>query len=138
MTPAAALDARTGSLAVEIVLAAGALIAAIWRRAPRARRDAQVELRVEEEGETRTLRLLPPVTLGRGQDALLRVSDPHASRLHAILDTEDGFAFVEDLGSRNGTLVNARPIDGRVRLSPGDEIGLGRVRVVFIGEVPWT
>ncbi len=134
----APLELRSTSLFSVLLLGAGAFVGLLWRRQAKPTADVQIELKVDEEGVRRTLRLRPPITFGRGADAALRVVDPHASRLHAILDIEDGFAFVEDLGSRNGTLVNARPISGRVRLAPGDEIGLGRVRVIFSGEVPWT
>jgi hypothetical protein len=133
-----ALWLRINSLWAVIGIAAFGGAALCVRRPARPASGAQLELRVEEAPEYRTLRLQPPITVGRGADAILRVRDPHASRLHAILDVEDGSPFVEDLGSRNGTLVNARPIEDRVRLQPGDEIRVGRVRIVFNGEVPWT
>ena len=98
----------------------------------------QIELRIEEGTRRRTVRLAPPITIGRSDDAQLRLLDPHASRLHALIDMEEGIPFVEDLGSRNGTRVNARPISGRVALAPGDDIRVGRARIVYSGEVPWT
>jgi pSer/pThr/pTyr-binding forkhead associated (FHA) protein len=98
----------------------------------------RIELRIEEEAQRKTVRLLLPITIGRSDDAQLRLNDPHASRLHALIDVEEGTAFVEDLGSRNGTRVNARPISGRTALAPGDDIRVGRARIVFSGEVPWT
>lgn len=98
----------------------------------------RLELRVEEEHQRKTVRLPLPITIGRSDDAQLRLSDPHASRLHALIDVEEGTAFVEDLGSRNGTRVNARPISGRTPLVPGDDIRVGRAKIVFSGEVPWT
>ncbi len=98
----------------------------------------RIELRIEEGEQRKTVRLSLPITVGRSDDAQLRLNDPHASRLHALIDVEEGTAFVEDLGSRNGTRVNARPISGRTTLAPGDDIRVGRARIVFSGEVPWT
>ncbi len=98
----------------------------------------RVELLIEEGDQRRTLRLVLPITLGRSDDAQVRLNDLHASRLHALIDVEEGTAFVEDLGSRNGTRVNARLISGRTTLAAGDDIRVGRARIVFSGEVPWT
>jgi pSer/pThr/pTyr-binding forkhead associated (FHA) protein len=96
-----------------------------------------VELRVEEEPQTRTLRVPLPVTIGRAADANLSVTDAQVSRMHARIELHDGRLSVRDLGSRNGTLVNARPIDVPTPVQPGDDIDVGSVRIV-IGEVgPW-
>ncbi|MGH7606444.1 MAG: FHA domain-containing protein, partial [Gemmatimonadales bacterium] len=50
----------------------------------------------------------------------LDVSSRHA----AIVRKPDGF-WLQDLGSRNGTLVNGRRISGDVLLKDGDVIGFG-------------
>jgi pSer/pThr/pTyr-binding forkhead associated (FHA) protein len=59
------------------------------------------------------------------------------SRAHARIDLSDGVLCVRDLDSRNGTLVNARPIDGPTDLHPGDEIDIGTTRIVYGGVGPW-
>jgi len=38
---------------------------------------------------------------------------------------------VEDLGSRNGTHVNDRPVTAPTPLADGDEVRLGTVRMTF-------
>jgi pSer/pThr/pTyr-binding forkhead associated (FHA) protein len=96
-----------------------------------------VVLRVEEEGRTRTVRASVPITIGRAPTATLVVSDVQVSRLHARIDLSDGILNVRDLDSRNGTLVNARPIERPVDLSDGDEIDVGTTRIVFCGVGPW-
>src|SRR4051794_24492165 len=63
--------------------------------------------------------------VGRGCDVDPALSDVSVSRRHAAFRIEGDQPFVEDLRSRNGTLVNGRPIAGRVRLSIGDRIALG-------------
>ena len=135
-----ALALRIVSLETLIALAVVVSYALFARRSPRTAPNfaGRIELRVEEGTQRKTVRLPLPITVGRSDDAQLRLSDPHASRLHALIDVEEGTAFVEDLGSRNGTRVNARPISGRTALVQGDDIRVGRARIVFSGEVPWT
>ncbi len=133
-------DAATASILVTGALAAFAALALPRRR--RERDDAMagmqaVVLRVEEEGGTRTVRAAVPITIGRAATATLVVPDLQVSRLHARIDLSDGVLSVRDLDSRNGTLVNARPIEGSVALRDGDEIGVGLSRIVYCGTAPW-
>ena len=71
--------------------------------------------------------------LGAGQHAD-RVADRHVSRLHAQVGVlGDGF-YVVDLGSRNGTYVNGRPIPAR-KARPivlGDEILFGATTMATV------
>ncbi|MEV4400286.1 FHA domain-containing protein [Nonomuraea sp. NPDC049607] len=73
-------------------------------------------------------------SLGRGHAADLRLDDPHLSSLHAALSQAGGQTRVEDLGSRNGTLVNGEPVRRQRVLHDGDVIQFGMVRVRY--EVP--
>ncbi|MGH7729230.1 MAG: FHA domain-containing protein [Vulcanimicrobiaceae bacterium] len=96
-----------------------------------------VVLRVEEEGRTRTVRAALPITIGRAPSATVIVSDVRVSRVHARIDLIGGVLGVRDLESRNGTYLNARPLDGPSALEPGDEIDVGTTRIVFAGVAPW-
>ncbi len=135
-------DPRAAS--VEVTLATALFLVTIGlvaRRGAR-REDAltamqAVVLRVEEDGRTRTVRAPIPITIGRAPSATLVVPDAQVSRMHARIDLSDGLLSVRDLGSRNGTLVNARPIDGPVGLLDGDEIDVGTTRIVYCGVGPW-
>lgn len=62
--------------------------------------------------------------IGRGEDCGLRLSDPSASRVHCKVLFSGGRVFVEDAGSRWGTLVNGAPIESH-ELRPGDRIVIG-------------
>ena len=68
-------------------------------------------------------------TLGRAESARVVLDDSSVSAHHAMLrPVDDGWA-IEDLGSRNGKLVNGRPVTTQVKLDCGDSIQLGRVRL---------
>lgn len=59
------------------------------------------------------------------------VSDPLASRTHAAIGVKKGTAFIEDVGTTNGTFVNGdRIIDAR-ELRDLDTIRVGRTDMVF-------
>jgi diguanylate cyclase (GGDEF)-like protein len=62
--------------------------------------------------------------IGRGDGAHLRIPAEGVSRRHARLLLYRGAWLLFDLGSRNGTLVNRRPVR-RALLRDGDQIQLG-------------
>ena len=63
--------------------------------------------------------------VGRGHECDVVLDDPLVSRRHAVLFTERDGVLVEDLGSRNGTLVNGIRIDAPVSLADGDRVTIG-------------
>ncbi|MQW75235.1 FHA domain-containing protein [Nocardioides sp. dk4132] len=70
------------------------------------------------------------VKAGRHPDSEIFLDDVTVSRRHAEF-TRDGDTFtVADVGSLNGTYVNRDRID-HVRLSDGDEVQIGKYRLVF-------
>ncbi len=66
--------------------------------------------------------------VGRDPSCDFAVNDPSVSWRHAEFVRANGKIRVRDLGSRNGTYVNGRPISGEVLLDPGAEVVLGRYR----------
>lgn len=68
----------------------------------------------------------------------LVVDDPQVSRRHARINPAGDALEVEDLGSLNGTWVNAARIDGPVRLAAGDQVRVGDTtfEVEAVAEVP--
>jgi len=136
------LDARLASFGLMLATGTFALALAPWRAGGRLRDDAlvglqAVELRVEEDGRTRMERALLPITIGRATSATLVIPDAQVSRLHARIDRMYGTLAIRDLDSRNGTLVNGRPIEGPVALRDGDEIDIGTARITFCGVSSW-
>jgi len=66
------------------------------------------------------------LVLGRAVDGPGRLGgDPEISRRHARVTRAAGQLFLEDLGSTNGTRVNARRIDALTALAGGDRVELG-------------
>ncbi|MGH8794119.1 MAG: FhaA domain-containing protein [Stackebrandtia sp.] len=63
-------------------------------------------------------------TIGRGEQAQIRLPDVGISRVHVRIDYDGGQVLVTDLGSTNGTLVNGQRIS-TIALQPGDMIQLG-------------
>lgn len=72
-------------------------------------------------------------SIGRAPNAELRVEDDGISRHHAVITSEAGRAWIEDLGSRNGTFVNGDRIETKVELSEGDKVQVGRGTVLRFG-----
>jgi DNA-binding winged helix-turn-helix (wHTH) protein len=69
--------------------------------------------------------------IGRAQDAAIRIDAAGVSRHHArIIVTAEG-ASLEDLGSKNGTFVDGKPVTGRCALRDGGEIRVGPVALTF-------
>lgn len=63
--------------------------------------------------------------IGRGTSCDITLEDPSISELHAKLILAPNGAWVEDLGSSNGTSVNSAPIAGVTALGPNDILSLG-------------
>ncbi len=71
------------------------------------------------------------LVIGRGDTCGLKLLDPDISREHArVTRNRDGSFVLEDLRSRNGTMVDAVPIT-RHMLRVGDRIRFGRNTVVL-------
>jgi len=73
-------------------------------------------------GTNREIVLKSETSFGRHADCDVLLTEGHASRRHAkLLLTPDG-AWIEDLGSANGTYINGSRITGRVRIANGDRL----------------
>jgi small-conductance mechanosensitive channel len=70
--------------------------------------------------------------IGRGEDCEIDLPDPVVSKEHAKITVEDGAYFVEDSGSKHGTIVNDVKVEKRkVKLRSGDEITVGETVLRF-------
>ena len=71
--------------------------------------------------------------IGRATNAELRVEDDGISRTHARIRAETNRAWVEDMGSRNGTFLNGQKVTGAMELKDGDKIQVGRSTIIRFG-----
>ena len=71
--------------------------------------------------------------IGRAVNAEVKIEDDGISRTHARIRSETGKAWVEDMGSRNGTFVNGTKIAAPTELREGDKIQVGRSTVLRFG-----
>jgi DNA-binding winged helix-turn-helix (wHTH) protein len=69
--------------------------------------------------------------IGRDPDSVIVLAGLRVSRQHARVVLSAREATVEDLGSKNGTLVNGVKISAATPLSDGDEIEIGGVVLTF-------
>jgi len=72
-----------------------------------------------------------PNVIGRDPEAAVWLDVPGVSRRHAQIVIEDGKVVLEDLGSKNGTLLADRPVRGRVALRHADRIQVATEQLVF-------
>jgi serine phosphatase RsbU (regulator of sigma subunit)/pSer/pThr/pTyr-binding forkhead associated (FHA) protein len=62
------------------------------------------------------------VVLGRSAECEIPIETPAVSRRHAAILRDGDNYFVEDLKSRNGTLLNDRPVAEKTPLNDGDRL----------------
>jgi predicted component of type VI protein secretion system len=70
--------------------------------------------------------------VGRNASCQLSLDDPLVSRRHAIFEVGPGGVVIDDLGSRNGVIVNGHRIDGKVQLAVGDRILIGSQELTLL------
>jgi len=70
-------------------------------------------------------------TAGRHPDSDVFLDDGTVSRHDARITRENGQFSIADENSLNGTYVNGDLIDGAVALRRGDEVQVGKFRMVF-------
>jgi DNA-binding winged helix-turn-helix (wHTH) protein len=68
------------------------------------------------------------LVIGRNQSCDITISDRQVSRQHAILTPTDEGIFLEDMGSKNGTHCNGKPIQQPVLLQDGDLVQIALIQ----------
>ncbi len=74
------------------------------------------------------------VTIGRGDQATIRIQANAVSRVHARIFLKNGQPFVTDMQSLNGTSLNGVTLQEPAPLHPGDKVLLGEAVVVWVPE----
>lgn len=73
--------------------------------------------------------LIPATKIGRAQYNTIVLEDAFVSAEHALLARREGQWWLEDLNSRNGTLLNDLPLEEAAVVSAGDIITIGSVQL---------
>jgi len=71
------------------------------------------------------------LTIGREPGNNVFIDDDLISRFHALVRRSEGEYVILDLCSSNGTFVNDKPVSAPTPLKNGDELKLGKARLVF-------
>ncbi len=69
--------------------------------------------------------------VGREPGVAIRLDSPKVSRHHARVTVTGREVSIEDLGSKNGTFVRGIRIEEPTRLSPGNDIQIGPIKLIF-------
>src|SRR5262249_44702320 len=70
--------------------------------------------------------------IGREPDLDVSLRSTAISRRHAQISCVHGDYFVEDLGSKNGTLLNGKRVDRRTPLAATDRLCVGEFILEFV------
>ncbi len=85
----------------------------------------------ESSGDSLNTRIGVVNLIGRAVDCTIRLADETVSAHHARLSYQGNQWWLEDLGSKNGTMVNDFTIEGPIIITDGDCISFGQVRVLM-------
>ena len=81
---------------------------------------------VDGPDQGRSFALGPQSVVGRDPTAAINLVDEEVSRRHALISVDEARATVEDLGSSNGTFVDARQISDETVLQAGQRMRVGQ------------
>jgi len=71
-----------------------------------------------------------PMVIGRTSEADVNLDNPSISRIHAVVELENGQDYLTDTDSTNGTWVNGKKITERTPITQNDEIKIGKFTLV--------
>lgn len=72
------------------------------------------------------------ITIGRSPECDVCIDDHNASRRHCLIKRNWHGFTAQDLGSKNGVLLNGKQIEGAQLIKDGDELQIGGIKMVFI------
>lgn len=82
--------------------------------------------------------LSPVTSIGRAPSNTVVLEDDYVSGEHALLMLRGQQWWLEDLNSRNGTLLNGTALSEATVISPGDVITIGNTRLKIEPPLPTT
>ena len=71
------------------------------------------------------------IIIGQSRTSDLIIDDPSVSTKHAVIECQNGFIYLTDLNSPNGTFVNGQSVNSRIEISSSDQLQIGSVPLNF-------
>lgn len=71
-------------------------------------------------------------TVGRHPDSDIFLDDVTVSRRHVEVEQTPHGSIVRDVGSLNGTYLNQQRIDGDAPIANGDELQVGKFKLIYV------
>jgi len=84
----------------------------------------------------RVIPVVPPFLIGRAAECHLRPASAAVSLRHCAIEDREGRAFIQDLGSTNGTFLNDDKLISDCPLRDGDELCVGPLRFLVSSDAP--
>lgn len=144
MAETAAADPRLWTLVVTLALVLFAILSFRRRRASDVVAGEELGgaplafvVEVDDAGRRNRYQARHSLLIGRSPSAAIRLGDPRVSRVHARIERRGIDVYVEDLGSRNGTLLNGTHLTRDALLHLGDTVKIGSTNIVFVGVDEW-
>lgn len=103
--------------------------------ASRQARSAPLVVVTEPQRTPLVLAVVGPIEIGRDPSGLVLL-DPQISRRHLRIEAIGQQVVVSDLGSRNGTEVNGRPLPTHHTLAAGEVVRFGQCTLTIVGGHP--
>lgn len=125
------------ALTVVLYTFVGVALWVIWRdlqgRKPVASASL-LHLEILQAGESIRRRFaVPEISIGRAPQNTCRLDSPTVSARHARLFFRQGHWWLEDLGSTNGTYLNAERLEKATIVVEGDKIRCGEIALHVLG-----
>lgn len=88
----------------------------------------------EEQWQSFRIPGMTTVTIGRGENNMIRLQDIMASREHAYMIKDERGMFLYDCNSQNGISVNGRQVEGGIQIFNRDVIRIANTLLIVIGD----
>jgi len=91
---------------------------------------------LENNSLVKTVKLTNDIVIGKSADTHIQLDRRNISRQHCKVYQQQGYWYVEDMGSRNGTWLNNYRLEKPQQLFEGHQIVLGDFHIIFKANAP--
>jgi pSer/pThr/pTyr-binding forkhead associated (FHA) protein len=140
MSPDLVLLLLRFTIAIALYAFLAYILIQLWKdiRSSRGSRSSAPKAHLEtiEGGDLEPLYDLGELNLiGRASDNTIILKDNTVSGYHARISFQQAQWWLEDLGSRNGSLLNDIPVTEPLVITYGDEVQFGNIRMRLVSEI---